>query len=395
VHHFAWSASPGFRYEGGHYVRAVPPGTYRFALTDTVAIHVLYRADAERDCTRAATGADTGADEAARERSRTACIATSRTQWENGRALAFGLNTQQWLEQLFGAYAYPQLTILKRIDGGGTEFPMMMQNGSASQGLTTHEGGHIYVHGILANNEWQSGWMDEGLTSYQTSMQAGETRTAVSEAVAARNANNPSPPPDPVLVSRALALRNAANARNAAVRDGRAQAIGTRADLFRDFSTYNSMVYGRAAAMFESLHDAIGDTAFRAFLRDYYARWAFRHVDRWAMQASAERISGQSLGWFFDQWIDRVGVVDYEARVNTVTQTASGWRTSVTLTRRGDYRHPMPVGVRTADGWTVMRGDPMQDSMVVTIETRSRPDAVWLDPFGATDVLTPGAVPIN
>ncbi len=384
VHHFAWSASPGFRYESGRYVRGAAPGAYRFPIWDTVAVHVLYRGDADAYCTDLAASSP----EAQRDRARDTCISSSRTQWENGRALAFGLSTLGWLEQAFGAYPYPQMTILKRIDGGGTEFPMMMQNGSASQGLVTHEGGHIYAYGILASNEWQSGWMDEGLTSYQTSMQTGTTRPAVSAAIAALNVQDPSALPDSQLALRTRALQNGARSRNTAVQNGAAEPIGTRADLFRDFGTYNGMVYGRAAAMYESLHDAIGDTAFRAFLRDYYARWAFRHVDRWAMQASAERVTGAPLGWFFDQWVDRVGVTDYALRDPKVEETATGWRTSVTLVRVGEYRHPMPVGVRSAAGWTVVRGDPMRDEMVLVIETRARPDAVWLDPFTATDVAS-------
>jgi len=388
VHHFAWSASPGFRYEGGRHVRTAPIGAYRFTAFDTVAVHVLYRGDAEQDCTLQASTSP----EEQRARVREACIASSRTQWENGRALAFGLTTLSWLEQVFGTYPYPQLTILKRIDGGGTEFPMMMQNGSASQGLVTHEGGHIYAYGILASNEWQSGWMDEGLTSYQTNMQAGSTRPAVSAALAALNAPDPSTPADAGLASRALALRNAADARNRAVAAGSVQPIGTRADLFTDFATYNAMVYGRAAAMYESLHDAIGDEAFRAFLRDYYARWAFRHVDRWAMQASAERASGQALGWFFDQWVDGVGVVDYALTEPSVERTGDRWIVRVTLTKRGDYRHPMPVGVRSAAGWSIVRGDPLRDRQVLVIETRQRPVEVRLDPFGATDVVTPARV---
>src|SRR5690606_9137287 len=143
------------------------------------------------------------------------------------------------------------------------------------------------------------------------------------------------------LAAQALSLRTAARNRNRAVAEGRVEPIGTRADLFRDFATYNSMVYGRAAAMFEALHDAIGDSAFRRFLRDYHARWAFRHVDRWAMQASAERVSGTSLAWFFDQWVDDVGVVDYVLQDVKVEQRGTDWHTAVTLRQRGTYTHPM------------------------------------------------------
>ena len=61
------------------------------------------------------------------------------------------------------------MTVLHRIEGGGTEFPMMQMNGSPSLGLNLHEGGHSYLMGILADNEWREGWMDEGFTSFQTS----------------------------------------------------------------------------------------------------------------------------------------------------------------------------------------------------------------------------------
>src|SRR3954447_4389434 len=52
---------------------------------------------------------------------------------------------------------------------------MMIMDGSASQGLILHEGGHVFTYGIVANNEWRSGWMDEGLTSYQTSWALKQT----------------------------------------------------------------------------------------------------------------------------------------------------------------------------------------------------------------------------
>ncbi len=52
---------------------------------------------------------------------------------------------------------------------------MMIMDGDAAQSLILHEAGHIYTYGILGNNEWRSGWMDEGLTSYQTDWALGKT----------------------------------------------------------------------------------------------------------------------------------------------------------------------------------------------------------------------------
>ena len=373
VHHFAWSASPGFVYEGGTYVRparAPRPGVRTW---DTVAVHVLYRGDAEAFC-------------AGQPRVQP-CLVAARDGWRNGAALRNGVSTLRWLEEVFGTYAYPQMTILRRLDGGGTEFPMMMQNGSNSAGLVTHEGGHIYAHGMLGNNEWQSGWMDEGLTSYQSDWQVGETRPQLAARLARAGDRDPSAPADSALAALRREKDGTARARATAFAAGRLEPIGTRADAFRDFATYNTAVYTRASEMYEALHDLVGDAAFRSFLRDYYGRWAHRHVDRWAMQGSAERASGRPLGWFFDQWVNTASVIAYALRDARVERVDGGWRTTVRLERTGAYRHAMPVGVRTPSGWVVARGDAQRDGEVLEFVTPERPDVVRLDPYGATEAV--------
>ena len=74
-----------------------------------------------------------------------------------------------WLQGIFGPYLWPQLTVTSRAEGrGGTEFPMLIMNASPSEGLVMHEATHQWLHGILANNEWREGWLDEGFTSFMT-----------------------------------------------------------------------------------------------------------------------------------------------------------------------------------------------------------------------------------
>lgn len=383
VHEFAWSVSPGFRYESVEYVRQTPVSGLRFPVWTTVPIHVLYRIDAAYDCAQVV--AAQAPDTVPASRRVANCVNGSLTQWRDGKSARYGETALRWLESIYGPYAYPQMTILKRNDGGGTEFPMMMQNGSASQGLTLHEGGHIFTFGILGNNEWQSGWMDEGLTSYQTAWYNGTTRVPLAARLMALNPANPTMPGDTALQNARTRLDTTAARYDRMVTNGTAEPMGTRGDLFRNFTVYNNSVYTRAQLMYQALHDVLGDGVFRAFLRDYYSRWAFRHVDRWAMQGSAERLSKRKLDWFFDQWVNNVGVIDYALRSPSVQKTASGWTVRVRLEKVGAYRHPMPVGVRTAKGWVMARGDPGRDSQEVEIRVTSAPNAVWLDPFGSTD----------
>jgi hypothetical protein len=244
VHHFAWSASPDYRYEGGTYIRPTPAHAH-FATWDTVSINVLYK-----------PGDD--------------------TSWADRRALDRTVFALQWLESIYGPYAYPQITNVHRLDKGGTEFPMMIMDGDAAQSLILHEAGHIYTYGILGNNEWRSGWMDEGLTSYQTDWALGKTPQELID--------RPQVPP---LIPQGYRIHAATipasdSAGLSSLRLellGRAQPIGTNAGDFSEFEIYNDMIYTRAKVMYGQLRDVLGDSTFRAFLRRYYDDWALKHVD--------------------------------------------------------------------------------------------------------------------
>lgn len=339
VHHFAWTVSPDFLYEGALYRGKIP-------------VHVLYHA-------------------------------RSAAQWGKGRAVGMIIHALEWLESIYGPYAYPQVTGTERLDGGATEFPMMVMYGGMSQGLVLHETGHIYSYGLLGNNEWRSGWMDEGLTDYQTSWAQKLTlpERARGEAPAVGR------PPAGYRSHAARPDRLDGEALGQFTLDllGRAQPIGTPAYDFSEFGIYNEMVYGRASRMYGMLRDALGDSAFLRFLHDYYARWQFKHVDEHAMRASAERASGRDLGWFFDQWVHRTGLIDYALRDVRVERSGGKWVTRARIVRVGAYRHPMPVGALTGGGWVIARGAPERDDQWVEIHTSEPPRAVRLDPEHVTD----------
>ena len=339
VHHFGWSASPHYIYEGGMYAGRVP-------------IHVLYQPGDE-------------------------------PLWGDGQVVLRTARALQWLESIYGRYLYPQVTNLHRIEGGGTEFPMLMMNGSPSQGLILHELGHIYTHGILANNEWRAGWMDEGLTSYQTLWAQGLTPHERARSGAPAAGQRPPGYRGRAALPRAHELGQMEQFHLDFV--GRAEPPGTVAHEFREFAIYNAMIYTRAERMFGALRDAIGDSAFVAFLRLYYDRWKLKHVDELAMLRAAEDASGRELDWFFRQWVHGTGLLDYALRGVESRQQGADWVTRARIVKTGDYWHPMPVGARTASGWTVARGDARRPDQWVEIRTAERPLEVRLDPHGVTE----------
>ena len=345
VHHFAWSASPDYIYEGGIYLKR-DTLRHRYPTFDTVGVNVLYK-----------PGDD--------------------TTWAGNRVLKRTIDALGWLERLYGPYAYPQITNLHRIESGGTEFPMVIMNGSPSYGLILHELGHVYTYGILANNEWRSGWMDEGLTDYQTYW---------AQNLSPQDLPREFPKIGPGYRANARTTTKADSAELESVQlemRGLTEPPGTTAHEFSEFGVYNRMIYDRARVMYGQMREMMGDSVFIAFLHDYYERWALRHVDEAAMRASAERAYGKDLGWFFQQWVHGTGLMNYGMGADT-TVCSARCVTRVRVTKHGELRHPMPIGVHTATGWHITRAKPELDDQWVDVESDFRPDSIALDPFHRT-----------
>ena len=316
VHHFALSMNPEYRYEGGRY--------------GPVLVHVLYQPGDERS-------------------------------WGGGVAVRNTVAALAWLDRLFGSFPWPQLTNLHRIEGGGTEFPMMIMDGSAGIGLIVHETGHNYLMGILANNEWKEGWLDEGFTSFQTSW----------------------------FTERATGRSNYATLEQNILfwdLEGWTQSLTRPAEAFRDFATYNAMVYNRGELFFHQLRGILGDSTMARVLRAYYDRWKLKHVDEAAFREVAEAVSGRDLRTLFGQWIHSPVLYDYGVRRVRVQRADSagvaGYATRVELRRRSPGVYPVTVAVRsrTDSARTVASG--WAEREWVELWTRERPREVEVDPEG-------------
>src|SRR3954465_10916173 len=277
VHHFALSLNPQYRYEGGHF--------------GNVAVHVLYQPGDEASCGKG--------------------VAVQRTEAALG-----------WLDQLYGPFAWPQITNVHRIEGGGTEFPMMIMNGSADQGLIVHELGHNYTMGILANNEWKEGWLDEGFTSFQTDwfwevMGRPSTYPETEAGILQLDIDDYSEPPSLV------------------------------AEKYRDFSSYNTPIYTRGKLFFEQLRYMVGDEPVHRILQTFYQRWKLKHVDEAAFRSVAEEVSQRDLSTFFAQWLHTTELYDYAVGdVKTERgEGGGGWVTRVEVVRKGAGRIPVEVAV--------------------------------------------------
>jgi hypothetical protein len=307
VIHFAWGVDPDFVYEGG--------------LWRDVPVHVLFQRDAAGE-------------------------------WGNGVALRRTFAAMEWTDSIFGAYAYPQITNLHRIESGGTEFPMLIMDGSASEGLIVHEILHQYAHAILANNEWRDGWLDEGLTSFATNWYfeaQGQQGVWDRTMQAARERD----------------------------RRGLIQPIVTTGADFADFGMYQAMVYTRASVVFRMLREMVGEDVMVRILRTYYEQNRLSHVDEHDFRRAVNRVTGQSFDWFFDQWLHTAARLDYAVSDVRTQRTPDGrWRTRVEVTRSGDAWMPVQLSV----GDQVVTLESRERRQVVEVVTDGRPAEAVLDP---------------
>jgi len=273
--------------------------------------------------------------------------------WGRGVALGRTITALAWLDSLYGKFAWPQVSYVHRIERGATEFPMMVMAGSAGLGLVLHEVGHNYTMGMLANNEWREAFLDEGFTEFQTGW-FFETH------------GDGSGYPD--LEARVLFLDL----------ERWSEPVSMVSERYRDFVTYNEMVYTKAQLFYDELRYVVGDAAMRRILRTYYARWKLKHVDEAAFRAVCEEVSGQDLGWLFGQWLHGTPLIDYRLRKVERRRIASGqWLTAVTIERRGDGWMPIEIGDRDTI-YARATGQPEVERVEFT--SARKPGRLVLDP---------------
>lgn len=231
------------------------------------------------------------------------------------KAKAALVHDAQWLQimqQTFGPYAYGKYTTVQcPTRWGGFEAPGNVQlaenlfdQPDHGEGTLAHELVHMWFGDSVGYSQWYEVWLSEGFASYfgpWLHAQAGGPSLQQSMAEQRR--------------------------RWAGSAEGRTKSI--RDDRFpHPDQALNSNTYPKGAWVLHMLRGELGDEAFFAALRDYFMRYRGTSVMTRDFIASVEQSSKQDLGWFFAQWLDRVGCPELKVAVAaggiTVQQVQKG-----------------------------------------------------------------------
>ena len=316
-----------------------------------------------------------------------------------------------WFGLFYGPYPYPQVTIVSPPVGaeeaGGMEYPTFFTTGadrldayppfswsSDIEAVTVHEFGHQYFQGMLASNEFERGWLDEGVNTYAEL----ECMTAI-----AADGLVPEIRSFPYWGAERLSLA----VPRVPVK------VAMRAWEYRRRWTYYLASYAKTAVALRTVEGLIGPEAMARGLRLYFDRHAFRHPSGRDLVTALSDAAEQNLGPFFEQaiWSDAVpdwAVASVRQRSpktaggffwdggewRVIEETEAGgaddgqsnadiWLVDVELARLGDFIGPVEVELTWADGRSERRTWEGEERWVRwNIEGPQRLEQVVVDPDG-------------
>lgn len=291
-------------------------------------------------------------------------------------------NILKWVETKFGPYPYPQLAVVQADARPGAMHPMFMVIQEPAEFPLSHGIGHEYFYHALANDEVREAWLDEGLTVFQTKWYLEEKygRFGYDHAEILKNA--PSflrwyklPTLKQLLVNFLQMYQST----------GHDEPIARPVHGFTDPMSFGMNVYLKGALFFDMLKYVVGDSVFEAIMRTYVERWRFKHPNEQRFRAVCEEISGQDLGWFFDQWLHNTAIIDYALEEVQKSRRADGtYETTIEIANNGTGIMPVDILLVSNNGDSLLyRWHGRGRSGHVTVITPFKPDRVLLDPQDA------------
>ena len=271
----------------------------------------------------------------------------------------------------FGPYPYENLTIVDpawQSGADGMEYPMLITAGTNwlvprrvanPEGVTVHEAGHQFWYGIIATNEFEHAWMDEGLNTFSTARALEQSFGTEYHSVRYFGGFIPW-----VFGNLPLSRATVGNRLN-----GYRAAAGSDTPSTPSWrywpATGGAITYNKTALWLNTLERFLGWDTLQKILSTYYARFSFKHPEPKDFFAVVNEVSGRDMTWFFDQVYRSSSIFDYGVDVFTSERVSDRgyfgdgakqhfsaaerggdlYRTRVVVRRGGDGIFPVTVRV--------------------------------------------------
>jgi hypothetical protein len=271
--------------------------------------------------------------------------------------------------KLYGPYPYGVLTVVdppaNARGAWGMEYPTFIACGASSriprslwftsadslESAVVHEFAHQYFYGLLASNEFEEAWLDEGFARYSERRLMGEWEPAAHPALMIFGF--------PVVL-RSVVLHPQLRTFSTLPKDRL-----TAAWKFESPETYR-LVYGKTALALSTFERSVGTPTMDRLLRAYVTGFRFRHPTTADLLDVMSRVAGRKPAALFERALFSAGTVDYAvARAESrLAPPPAGWiesagrsievnpaprrkgnryETDVLVERRGDVALPVEI----------------------------------------------------
>jgi hypothetical protein len=284
---------------------------------------------------------------------------------------------------LFGDYPYPGFTVVDAKigrGGGAMEYPTLItispsrfpsRSFHLDALIILHETAHQWWYGMVASNETEEAWLDEGFVEYCQ-------RRALEERFG----------PQGNLVNLWwIKLSDIQITRIGYLSDPQTDPVVTKSWEFRDYLAYRSSVYLKASLILETLMNYLGTERMNRLLREYFNRYKFKHPRTEDFIRVVNEFAGEDTGEWLEGLLYGTGVCDYEMKSIESVPVVGGkeepkrYVTRVELGRLGQVILPVEVEIELMDGNKIrQRWDGKQRWHRIEIETESKIKSATIDP---------------
>jgi hypothetical protein len=344
VHDFMWAADPEYT----HLTRTIAGGP---------VIHVIYNND-EAHLRKVFDGLTD--DKKKPYGTAENYIKDFHVQWN--RVADAAVTVLPFIEKKFGAYPYKQYTFIHGGDGG-MEYPMGTLIVGPSISTAIHEWMHSWYQMMLGTNESEYGWMDEGFTSYASSLVTNYYQTVTSSK--ATESEVGTGPRKKVLVDSLAVSKSYVGQANphedaydnyfGLVSSRLEEPLTTHADHFETNLAYGIASYSKGEVFMEQLGYIVGAQVRDKILIDYYNQWRYKHPNVNDFIRVAEKTSDMKLDWYREYFVNTTKTIDYG--IDSLWEESG--KTKIRLRRIGNMPMPVDVLVSFKDGSKLMAYVPM------------------------------------
>ena len=269
--------------------------------------------------------------------------------------------TLDHFEKWYGPYPYKTLTVVDpepESAAGGMEYPTFITAGTTwwmpeglheVEGVVEHEFGHQYWYGMVATNEFEDAWLDEGINSY--------TEVKVLDSILGQNTSIMN------LVGGTYGERE--QQRDFYIGTADRDAMAQNAFAYVNSFSYAGVTYGKTASVLLTLEGIIGEDTMAKAMHTYFMKYRFTHPTKEDFLKTIEEVSGKDLRWYFNQAVYGTQVMDYEVLDadsyptnwfeekkkdkkddKDTRNTDTVYQSTVTVHRKGDFVMPIEVEVK-------------------------------------------------